>query len=118
MRLHLSMLALLGLLLSAPAAADLTIHYAPEPPSDRPLIIEADGQGRMRADLGAGQLIMMRDGDIFVVTVGEDHPNVVRLDDFLAVAAEFSVRVPGKPPDPWGIASGSLTGLKRAGPAP
>src|SRR4051794_20728266 len=88
MRLRLSCFGLFALSLAAPAAADVTIRYAPVPPSDHALIIEADGEGRMRAETGAGQFIFMRDGDIFVVTPGEDQPIVSRLDDFLVVAAE------------------------------
>src|SRR3954471_18144665 len=90
MRHRLWVYGLLGLVLSAPAAADVTIHYAPVAPSDHPLIIEADGQGRMRAETGPGQFIYMRDGNAFVVTPGEDQPTVSRLEDFLAVAAELS----------------------------
>jgi len=88
MRLRLSSFGLCALLLTAPAAADVTIRYAPVPPSDHPLIVEADGAGRMRAEIGPGQFIFMRDGDVFVVTPGEGQPIVSRLDDFLAVATE------------------------------
>jgi hypothetical protein len=88
MRHSLWVYGLLGLLLSAPAAADVTIHYAPVAPSEHALIVEADGQGRMRAETNPGQFIYMRDGNVFVVTPGEDQPTVSRLDDFLVVAAE------------------------------
>jgi hypothetical protein len=89
MRLHLASLGLLGLLVSAPAAADITLRYATEPPSDRVLLIEADGQGRIRAEIAPGQLLIRRGGEIFVVTPGEEGPNVSRLDDFLVIATEM-----------------------------
>src|SRR5437763_900696 len=73
-RLRLSIFALLGLLASAPAAADITIRYAPDPPGERPLLVEADQEGRIRAEIGPGQLLLMRDSDIFVVTPGADGP--------------------------------------------
>src|ERR1700712_810535 len=90
MRHRLWVYGLLGFLLPAPAAADVTIHYAPVAPSDHALIIEADGQGRMGAETGPGQFIFMRDGDVFVVTPGEDQPTVSRLNDFLVIAAEVA----------------------------
>jgi len=88
MRMHLSVLALLGLLLASPAAADVTIRYAPDPPNNRGLIIEADAQGRVRAETGPGQLLITRDGVTYVVTPGEEGPRVSRLDDFLVIATE------------------------------
>ena len=88
MRHHQSLFVLLALTLAAPAAADVTIRYAPVPPSERGLVLEADGAGRMRAEIAPGQLIIIRDGDVFIVTPGADRPNVSRLDDFLAVATE------------------------------
>jgi hypothetical protein len=88
MHLQLSILALFGLLLPAPAAADITIRYAPDPPGDLGLVIEADGQGRIRAEMGPGQLFIIRDGVTYVVTPGESVPTVSHLDDFVVVATE------------------------------
>ena len=84
----LSSLGLLGLLLSAPAAADVTVRYAPDPPSNRALLVEADGHGRIRAETGPGELFIMRDGVTYVVTPGEEGPRVSRLEDFLVIATE------------------------------
>jgi hypothetical protein len=88
MRAHLSVVGLFALLLSAPAAADVTVRYAPDPPSNRGLLIEADGRGRIRAETGPGELFIMRDGVTYVVTPGEEGPRVSRLEDFLVVATE------------------------------
>ena len=88
MRLQLSIIGLLGLLLSAPAAADVTIRYAPDPPNNRGLLIEADGQGRIRAETGPGELVIIRDGVTYVVTPGAEGPRISRLDDFLVIATE------------------------------
>jgi hypothetical protein len=91
MRFHLAALGLCALLLAAPAAADVTIRYAPDPPGERALLIEADGQGRMRAEVGPGQTLIRRDGETFVIiTRPGEAPMVARLDDFIAVAAERS----------------------------
>jgi hypothetical protein len=98
MRLRLSCFGLCALLLAAPAAGDVTIRYAPVPPSEHPLIVEADGTGRMRAEIGPSQFIFMRDGDIFVVTPGEGQPIVSRLDDFLVVAGEAASAYRRSPP--------------------
>jgi len=98
MRLHLVLLVLFGLLLpAAPAAADVTIRYTPDPPGDRGMVIEADSQGRIRAETGPGQAIIFRDGDIFMVIPDEDGPTVVRLDDFLAVATEAAQALRQRP---------------------
>jgi hypothetical protein len=89
MRFHFAALGLCGLLLAAPAAADVTIRYAPDPPGERALVIEVDGQGRMRAEMGSGQSLIRRDGETFVIVTRPDEaPVVARLDDFLAAAAE------------------------------
>jgi hypothetical protein len=91
MRLHLAVLGLCAVLLAAPAAADVTIRYAPDPPGERALVIEVDGQGRMRAELRPGQTLIRRDGETFVVIAPPgEAPMVARLDDFLAFWAERS----------------------------
>lgn len=88
MRLRLVLCALVALALSAPAAADVTLRYAPDSEGGRGLVIEADDAGRIRAETGPGQLLIMRDGDTYVVTPAEERPRVVRIDDFIAMAEE------------------------------
>ncbi len=88
MRLRLVLCALVALAASAPAAADVTLRYAPDVEGSRGLVIEADDTGRIRAETGPGQLLIMRDGEVYVVTPGEERPRVVRIDDFSAVAEE------------------------------
>ena len=104
MRHHLSVFGLLGLLLSAPAEADVTLRYVPDAPGTLGILIEADGQGRMRAEIAPGQLFIMRAGETFVVTPGAQGPNVSRLDDFLAVGTEtaqaFEASHPVRNPPP------------------
>ena len=88
MRLPLILFGLFAAALATPAAADMTITYAPDSPGGRGLVIEVDDAGRIRAENGPGQMLIMRDGDIYVVTPGEETPTVARIDDFLAVAEE------------------------------
>ena len=85
MRVKLLILAL-GLSLSTRAAADVTIRYAPDPPGDGGMVIEADGQGRIRAEIMPGQFLIMRDGDVFIVVPST--PTIARIDDFIAVVSE------------------------------
>jgi len=91
MRFHLAALGLCAVLLAAPAAADVTIRYAPDPPGSRALVIEGDNQGRMRAEMGPGQTLIRRDGETFIIIARPgDAPLVARLNDFLGFWAERS----------------------------
>jgi hypothetical protein len=88
MRLRLVLCALVAVAASAPAAADVTLRYAPDVEGGRGLVIEADDAGRIRAETSPGQFLYMRDGEIFVVAPAEGTPTVARIDDFVALVEE------------------------------
>ena len=58
----------------------------------------------------------MRDGDTYVVSPGEERPNVSRLDDFLAVATEVGAALPAARHDPLGRRPRLALPVERARP--
>lgn len=97
MRLPLLIAAALAALAGAsPAAADVTVRYAPGREGGQSLVIEADDQGRVRAEGGRGQLIIIRDGETYMSPPSEDGAFAARLEDFFAVGAEMFDRLVGE----------------------
>lgn len=79
---------------ASPAMADVTLRYGPGGDGRQSLVVEADEQGRIRATGSNGQVMIIRDGDIFLVPPGGDGTVVVaRLDDFLVVGNELFNRL-------------------------
>lgn len=97
MRFRLAIVAAIAVLGTAsPAAADVTVRYAPGREGGQALVIEADDQGRVRAEGGRGQLIIIRDGEIYMTPPTEEDVFAARLEDFFAVGAELFNRMLGE----------------------
>ena len=85
MRIPYPIAALVAFCLAAPAYADVTIRYVQA--GGQSLIIEADEQGRIRAEGPAGPLLIIRDGTTYVMPPVEGERMVVRLEDYVAIVA-------------------------------
>lgn len=96
--------ALLGALLvsscGSAAAEDITLRYAsPDSPGDS-LVIEADSEGRIRAEDGRGQMIFVLDGETYIVFENRGRRVVAKLRDHLQAGSELRQRL---------LASGALS---------
>lgn len=101
MRFHLPVIGLIALFIAAPALADVTLRYAPGPGGGPRLTIEADDAGRVRAEGANGQVMIIRDGEIYLIPPRPDRaPDGVvvvgRLEDFAAVTMEMLQRLMGE----------------------
>lgn len=88
--------ALAALAFTSPAAADVTVRYAPASDGGQSLVIEADDQGRVRAEGARGQLIIIRDGETYMSPPNAEGMFAARLEDFFAVGAEMFNRLLGE----------------------
>ena len=86
MRIHPIIFGLLASLGASPALADVTLRYATGESSDRRLTIEADERGRLRAEDDRGQIVIIRDGEAFLIQSAGGERTIARLDDFMAVS--------------------------------
>ena len=103
----ISTLAAAALLLLAAAGcgsaakADTVLRYAAPDDAQNTLVIEASADGDMRIEDGRGQVVIVRDGeDYLLFTPPAGGRAAVRLEDYLAVGAEVRARM---------IESGAMT---------
>jgi hypothetical protein len=83
-------------------AADTTLRYASPDNPDDTLVIEADSDGRMRVEDSHGRMVILRDGERYVVfSPPSGGRAATRLDDYMAVGAELRERM---------VRSGAMTG--------
>lgn len=88
-------------------AADTTLRYASVDNPDDTLVIEA-ADGRMRVEQSRGQMVIVRDGEEFLVfSPPSGGRAVARLADYLAVGGEVRARM---------VASGAMTGTSDDSP--
>lgn len=95
MHIRAIIIGLLAWLAASPALADVIVHYRPVSDGGRRLTIEADNQGRIRAEDNRGQVILIRDGVAYLVQSNGGEGFVCRLEDFAALSAELLARVFG-----------------------
>lgn len=90
---HYSLTALLAII-AWPAAAAVTVRYAPEAPDAPSLVIEADDNGNVRAEDSNGQLLIIRGSETWVSAPPAQDRVMVRMEDAIAVAREAQVAGP------------------------
>jgi hypothetical protein len=96
MRLLHVLLCILAML-AHPASAAITLRYAADEPGNLAMVIEADGNGNIRADTPNSQSLFILGSDIYMVLPPQYDGAVVRLDDAVALAAELRVAVGPRP---------------------
>lgn len=78
-----------ALAMATPAWADTVIRYELINRPGHELVIEANDVGHVRADDGGGQVLILRDGEAYILLPGSDGvAGVARIEDFFGVAME------------------------------
>ena len=88
---------ILGSILAGPAQADIAARY--ETTGDDTVVkmemtVEADEHGNVRTQMARlGSYFLLRDGELYQVSIGESGPFVVRVSDLMTVQAELAEEI-------------------------